>query len=284
MNFQGLIDKKNIFLLFGCYCNNAKYILDEKYSTTINDYSETFHKMIFGALINIAKKSNVTNISAIEIENELSLFKTSIDIWNINKGFEYIENAIEATKDKLHNVGLYRDAVRKYSILRNANDILKIDISFVYEEYDELDTNDKRLQEKINKMNSFNKMTSIQLLSCINEKYNSFKSLWKDTFSDNYSFHVGDNIEERIQEHKNQNNAWGYPFQSGYMTTVFRGMRPKKFLIRSSISGGGKLIQIKINKIALLIRNYKVIKEGCIGEGCKILIPRAIISNIVRNA
>ena len=240
MNFQGLIDKKNIFLLFGCYCNNPKYILDEKYTTTINDYSETFHKMIFGALMNIAKKSNVNTISAIEIENELSLFKTSIDVWNVNKGFEYIESAIEATKDKLHNIGLYRDAVRKYSILRNANDMLKIDISFVYEEYDELDTNDKRLQEKINKMEKFNKMTSVQLLGCINEKYNSFKSLWKDTFSDNYSFHVGDNIEERIQEHKNQNDAWGYPFQSGYMTTIFRGMRFKKFLIRSSISGGGK--------------------------------------------
>jgi hypothetical protein len=87
LEFQGLIDKRNIWLLFGVYCNNPKLILDDKYKTTVGDYNERFHKMVFGALINIAKKSNMNKITAVEIENELSLFKTSIDIWNVNNGF-----------------------------------------------------------------------------------------------------------------------------------------------------------------------------------------------------
>lgn len=240
MEFVNLIDKRNIYMLFGVYCNAPKLILDDKYKTVATDYSERFHKMIFGALVNIAKKSNMNKITAVEIENELSLFKTSIDIWNVNNGFEYIENAIEETKDKVYNVDLYRDNVRKYSILRNARDELKMDISYLYEEYDELDTTDVRLQEKINKMEKFNNMKSRDVLASITSKYLNFKSVWNDSFSDNYNFHIGDNIDELVEDLKSQDNAWGYPFQSAYLTTIFRGMRGKKFMVRSSISGGGK--------------------------------------------
>jgi len=48
------VDKKAIFLLFGCYCINPRLILDGKYATNVNDYPENFHKMIWGALANIA--------------------------------------------------------------------------------------------------------------------------------------------------------------------------------------------------------------------------------------
>lgn len=240
MKFQGLTDKRNIYLLFGVYCNNPKMISDDKYKTCPSDYNDKFHKMIFGSLLNISKKSNVSKITAVEIENELSLFKTSIDIWNSNNGFEYIESAIVETKDKAHNIDLYRDEVRKYSILRNAQQELGMDISFIYEEYDDLDTTDMRLREKKIKMEKFNDMKSRDVSALINNKYLNFKNMWDDNFSDNYSFHIGDGIDERLEEHKNQDNSWGYPFQSGYLTTIFRGMRGKKFMVRSSISGGGK--------------------------------------------
>lgn len=240
MEFQGLIDKRNIHMLFGVYCNNPKYILDENYRTSESDYSETFHKKIWGALINIAKKSNVNKITAVEIENELSLFKTSLDIWNVNNGFNYIERAIQLTNGKENNVDLYRDNVRKYSVLRNAVEQVGMDISFIYEEYDELNTFDPKLNEKIQKMNKFYEMSSNDVLKLIVNKMADFKNSWNDQFSDNYSFRVGDGITERLKEHKNQENAWGYPFQSKYMTTIFRGMRGKKFMVRSSISGGGK--------------------------------------------
>lgn len=241
MKFQGLTDKRNIYLLLGCYCNNPKFILDDKYKTCPSDYPEKFHKIIFGAIFNIAKKSNANKITGVEIENELSSFKTSLDIWNVNNGFDYIEGAIKETKDKTYNVDLYRDEVRKYSILRNAVEELGLDISFIYEEFDELDTTDLRLKEKQAKMEKFMNMKSIEVSALINNKYLNFKNMWDDKFSDNYSFHIGDDIDERLESHRNQDDSWGYPFQSGYMTTAFRGMRGKKFMIRSSISGGGRI-------------------------------------------
>jgi len=228
MEIVGLQDKRNIYLLLGCYCNNPRLALDEKYQTTEADYSESFHKMIWGAIVNIAKKGNVTKISPMEIENEISQFSSALNLWKNNDGWNYIDKAITDSEDKLLNIGFYQDIVRKYSILRNASELLKLDISFLYDENDE------------NKLEIFNTLSSNDVISQINNKFIEFKGLWKNTFGDSYSFHVGDNIENRISEHKNQSNTYGYPFQSGYMTTIFRGMRPKKLFIRSSISGGCK--------------------------------------------
>ena len=228
INFSQQVDKKAIFLLFGCYCINPRLILDEKYATNANDYPENFHKMIWGALVNIAKKGNVEKISPIDIENEIAQFDTAMSLWKNNNGWEYVEEAISMASDKIMNVGKYYDDVRKYSIIRNASENLKLDVSFIYDESDETI------------LATFNELTSEDVLSAINNKFLEFKSLWKNAFGDNYSFHVGDGIMDRIEEHKKQENVYGYPFQSGYMTTIFRGMRPKKFFIRSSISGGGK--------------------------------------------
>lgn len=228
MDVIGLTDKRNIFLLFGVYCNNPRLILDKKYETNINDYNETFHRMIWGAMYNIAKKSNVKKITPIEIENELSQFPNTLNLWKTNDGWKYIEKAIEETEDKISNVSLYYENVRKYSILRMAIEKLKMDITFIYDENDEY------------KMNLFNEMDSKKVLRLILNRFDEFKNMWKSNFDDNYSFHPGESIKERLEIHKKQDSSYGYPFQSGYMTTIFRGMRPKKFIVRSSISGGGK--------------------------------------------
>ena len=46
INFSQQVDKKAIFLLFGCYCINPRLILDEKYATNANDYPENWMKFI----------------------------------------------------------------------------------------------------------------------------------------------------------------------------------------------------------------------------------------------
>lgn len=228
MNFKEQVDKRAIFNLLGCYCCNPKLILNDKYSTCVEDYPEAFHRTIWGAITNIARKGNIAKITALEIQNELVQYESAKKIWESNNGWDYIENAIEYTKDKLDNIAQYYDDVRKYSILRDAQESLKLDISFLYDENDEL------------KLEKFNGMTSDEVLTAITNKQLDFNNKWNKSYGDNYSFKVGDGIKERLNEHKEQNNTWGYPFQSAYMTTVYRGMRPKKFIIRSSISGGCK--------------------------------------------
>lgn len=228
INFSQQVDKKAIFLLIGCYCNKPRSILNEKYSTSVNDYPEPFHKMIWGAIVNIAKKGNVEKITPLDIENEISQFETSLSIWKNNNGWDYIQDAIEMTKDKTLNIGKYYDDVRKYSIIRNANENLKLDVSFIYNENDD------------DILGIFHQMTSEDVLNEIYNKFTEFKSMWRYAFGDNYSFHAGDGMRSLLEEYKKQEDVYGYPFQSAYLTTVYRGMRKKKFIIRSSISGGGK--------------------------------------------
>jgi len=151
-----------------------------------------------------------------------------MSLWKNNNGWEYIEEAVAMASDKLVNVGKYYDDTRKYSIIRNASEELKIDITFIYDENDG------------SKIEKFNEMTSMDVINAITDRFLDFKSMWKDSFGDNYSFKVGDGIKDRLQEHKGQVDTYGYPFQSAYLTTVYRGMKRKKFIIRSSVTGGGK--------------------------------------------
>lgn len=226
--FLGSQDKRNIYLLFGCYCINPKLITNEKTKTVEYDYPETFHKMIWAALHNMVKKSNILNINPMDIENEISQSKKALEVWKDNDGWEYITKAIEDADGKLDNVEYYRDIVRKYSVLRSIHEHLKMDVSFIYDENDEV------------KLDKFNNMTSSDLISVINSKTIDFKNKWDNKFGDGYAFHISEDIRDRVKEHKEQNNTFGYPFQSGYLTTICRGLKPKKLLIRSSHTGGGK--------------------------------------------
>ena len=78
MKFEGLIDKRNIRMLLGVYCNKPEYVM--KYETTLADYPEKFHKIVFGAIHNIAVKNTVGTITVLDIENEISFSKSSMTI------------------------------------------------------------------------------------------------------------------------------------------------------------------------------------------------------------
>lgn len=225
---KGQIDKRNIYLLLGCYCNEPRALLKDETSTKSEDYPELFHNIIFSALLNIVYKGNITKITPIEIENEISQFPNALEVWKINNGFEYIESAIEDTKTLIDNIGFYRDTVRKYSILRSATEDLKLDLSFIYDENN----------EKI--LSKFNTLTSDDVLKLINERFQNFKDLWKNISSENDSFKISDNIENLIELYKTRETSYGYPFQSGYLTRCFGGYREQKYYLFSSQTGGGK--------------------------------------------
>lgn len=57
-------------------------------------------------------------ITVLDIENEISHSKTAMDIWNVNRGIEYITSAIEDTVDLIGNIEkLLGTSVEKYSII-----------------------------------------------------------------------------------------------------------------------------------------------------------------------
>lgn len=229
MDVKGLVDKRNIFMLFGCYCNEPKLVVDKRYETTGVEYGEVFHKLIWGAINNIARRANMGKITSVDIQNELSTSEEALGVWKLNDGARYIERAIEETVDKTVNVANYHDTVKKYAIMRSANTNLGLDTSFIYNE------NDEGLME------SFSKMSHKEVLIKINERFTQFKGEWNSAgMQDAYGFHAGEDVEGLVEKYKRKDSSYGYPHQSKYLTTIFRGMRPKKFMLRSCPSGNGK--------------------------------------------
>lgn len=225
--FANMVDKRNIFMLLGCYCNNPKLVVEEKTKTNMNDYPEDFHKYIFGAINNLARKG-YSKITSAEIEGEMSPFNNCMEIWKKNNGVEYIEEAIEHTQDKLLNAEMYRENVRKYSIIRTAKQELRLDISFIYDE------------EDLNKMTIFNNFSSKDVLKLINERLTSYKDMWLDDFSNERKYSAGDGVDELLEKFQKQEDTYGFTFQNAYLNTIFRGTRNSKLYVFSSKSGGGK--------------------------------------------
>lgn len=224
---KGQIDKRNIYLLFGCYCNSPRCVLNEESSTKLEDYPELFHSLIFGAITNIVKKGNVTKITPMDIENEVSAFPNALKVWKNNNGFEYVQNAIEDSKNVIDNVVHYRDNVRKYSIIRHATNDLKMNLDFIYDENDD---------EVLSK---FNSMTANEVLNIINNKILDFKDCWSNRSADVKNFDIGDGLDELITQFKTK-SGYGYPFQSGYLTRVFGGLEPRRYYLFSGGTGVGK--------------------------------------------
>lgn len=258
---KGQIDKRNIYLLLGCYCNEPKTMLNNKTQTKHEDYPEVFHATIFGAMLNIVHKGNINKISPIDIENEISQFPKALEVWKLNKGFEYIENAIEDTKELGLNIESYRDTVRKYSILRHATQDLKIDLSSIYDENDD------------NILSKFNAIKSMDLITIINNKIMDFKEIWQDNFGENKSFKIGDGLKKLITKYQTEESC-GYPFQSKLLTSAFNGMLNKNYTIVSSKSGGGKsriAIAEALNLSSLGYYEWKTKKWISTGEKLPVL-------------
>ena len=214
--------------MLGCYCRNPRLVLDKNCETFDFDYPEKFHRIIWGAILNLAKKGNIESIDSFEIETELSYSVEALECWKQNDGWNYVEQAIEMVEDKVDNAPSYRDDVRKYSIIRNANEQFKFDTNFIYNE------KDKEKSEK------FQSMTSKDVINAFKDRFLDFENKFSALNQDGYAFKAGDRVKELIELYSSKDDSFGYPFQSAYLTTIFRGMRPKKFIIRSSISGGGK--------------------------------------------
>lgn len=227
MNFIEMTDKRNILLLLGCYCNDPKLALSEETTTTPSDYPEEFHRTIFGAVYNLAKKGSSV-ITSTEIENEISPFNGCLTLWEKNDGQRYIEIAKEETQNKILNCKVYRENVRKYSLIRSAKEQMGMDISFIYDE------------EDINKMTIFNNLSSKDIMKLILDKFTNYKDQWNDTFNTDLSYKMGEGARDLIDRFKKQEDIFGFPFQNDFMNTITKGMRGSKLLINSSKSGGGK--------------------------------------------
>lgn len=228
INSTDIQDKMSIMQVLGCLIQKPSIILEGEFPIDSLDFEERFHKIIFGAINNLAWKG-VTNIDVFQIDEHLSNFDKQYIIFQDNDGIDYLSNITQMAK--IENFLYYYKRMKKFSLLRDISRGGQ-DISEIYDPQ-EFDPN---LSEE--KMQKFNDMTIEDILSFYEMKTVSLKSKYL-TDGENIKEHAGDG-GRKLKEELKKTPEMGAPMQSKIMNTVARGSRKKKLYMRSAPTGFGK--------------------------------------------
>lgn len=224
-----LQDKTSIIQVLGNLLKQPSLLSEtDKYQLENSDFPERFHKVIFAAINNLFQ-NGVTEIDEIEIDGFLSQHNIQYEIFNQNKGIEYLQSIQELSKES--NFEYYYERLKKFSLIREM-DGLGFDISEVYDETLMNPREREELQKK------FDEMSISEILMIYDAKLLEVKEKFESD-SDAKGVHASDGIHELLDRLEESPDI-GLPMNSEMLTSILRGSRRKKFYLKSSISGGGK--------------------------------------------
>ena len=224
------VDITSIMQVIGCVYNNPS-LLDytDKYTITENDFPDDFHKIAFGAIYKIyelgAERITLENIS-----DFLSSRPKSEATFKQQKGEEWLLKVADAAIPSAFDY--YYSRLKKFSLLR-AYDSYGIDISFIYDPDNILDTKKKQLQE-----DKLDNSTLEELAAIVDNRIEEIRMQYVDDVNGE-AYQAGDGIFDLIDRLKKYPEV-GVPLYGPLINTVTRGARLKKFYLRSAPTGVGK--------------------------------------------
>lgn len=223
------IDTTAILQVIGCVFN-APSLLDntDKYSINEEDFVEDFHKVVFGTIYNIyATGSAVTLDTVIDYLAVRPKYKA---IFDQNKGIEYLTQVSNiATVDTFN---YYYSRMKKMTLLR-AYDNFGLDVSFIYDPVNILDTKKKQMQE-----DWLDSHTLVEISTLIDNKIDEIKNKYVEDDLD-AGYHASDGMISLVEELELHPEI-GVPLYGPLINTVTRGARLRKFYLRSAATGIGK--------------------------------------------
>lgn len=224
------VDVTSIMQVIGCVYNNPSLLdITDKYVITEQDFANDFHKIAFGAIYKVYELGAKT-ITLENISDFLSSRPKNEAIFKQQKGEEWLlkvsESAIPSAFD------YYYSRLKKMSLLR-AYDNYGIDVSFIYDPDNILDSKKKQLQEE-----ELDNSTLEQIANKVDAMIDNIRMQYvDDVFGEAYQ--AGDGIFDLIDRLKEYPEV-GVPLYGPLINTVTRGARLKKFYLRSAPTGVGK--------------------------------------------
>ncbi len=215
--------------VIGSVFNDPKILEEQdKYIIREEDFTEEFHKIVFGAMYNIMTLGGSVNLET--IVDYLSTRPKFYGIFQQNKGVEYITKASEfATRDTFN---YYYNRLKKMTLLR-AYDNHGVDVSFLYDPANVIDTKKKQEQEE------WLDNTSVKdIVNLIDERIDRIKSEYADNECGE-GYQIGEGALDLIERFKEAPEV-GIPLYGPLINTVTRGARLRKFYLRSAATGLGK--------------------------------------------
>ena len=224
------VDTTAIMQVIGCVYNNPKLLeFTDKYTVVDEDFADTFHKTVFGAIYKL-HELGASSISLETISDFLSERPKSKAVYETNKGEEWLLKVSDAAMPSTFDY--YYQRLKKFSLLR-AFDNCGIDVSDIYDPDNILDMKKKQQQEDI-----LDNSTLQQIANRVDEKIEAIRLQYvDDSFGE--ASQAGEGIMDLIDKFK-QTPEVGVPLYGNLINTVARGARLKKFYLRSAPTGVGK--------------------------------------------
>lgn len=216
--------------VIGCVFNTPQLLeFTDKYSIVDEDFADSFHQTIFGAIYKI-HELGANKITLESISDFLATRPKSAAIYKEGKGEEWLlkvsANSMPSAFD------YYYGRLKKFSLLR-AYDNCGIDITDIYDADNILDMKKKQLQEDM-----LDNSTLEQIADKVDAKIDAIRLQYvDDAFGE--AQQAGEGILALIQKFKDHPEV-GVPLYGPLINTVTRGARLKKFYLRSAATGVGK--------------------------------------------
>lgn len=262
------VDTTSIIQVIGNVYNHPSLLdQDEKYIVTENDFTDKFHRIIFGAIYKLhelgAKKITLENIS-----DFLSSRPKSEAIYTSQKGEEWLLNA--SKNADIDSFDYYYSRLKKMSLLRAYNNC-GIDVTDIYDPDNILDSKKKQRQEEY-----LDNSTLEDIATRVDKKINAIKLEYVDAaFGESVQAAEGiDNLIDKFKEHPEV----GIPLYGPLINTVTRGARLKKFYLRSAASGTGKALPN--DQIIPTPSGYKTVGE--VKEGDYLFTENSNVTKVVK--
>ena len=223
------VDVSAIIQVIGCIYQNPSLLDNENYFFYEDDFTEDFHKILFGSIYNL-HALGAKEVSINTIEDYLKDRPQSLATYKAHKGAEYLQKISENIQ--LSTFDYYYQKMKKMTLLRMYNKA-GMDLSWLYDEDNILDAKKKQAQEDWLDNNSLEEISNK-----INARIENIKQKYVDDFQGEAA-QAGDNILELL-ESLQKTPEYGYPLFGPLINTVTRGARLKKFYLRSAAAGTGK--------------------------------------------
>ena len=134
------VDLTAVMQVIGCVYNNPSLLeFTDKYTIVDEDFSDEFHRTVFGAIYKI-HELGANKINLQQIEDFLNSRPKSAALFKVNKGEEWLMKVSETCTPSAFDY--YYNRLKKFTLLR-AYDNCGIDVSDIYDADNILDTKKK---------------------------------------------------------------------------------------------------------------------------------------------
>ena len=219
-----------IQVIGGIFLNNA--LLDNiNYNFNEDDFTEEFHKILFGSLYNLHVLGD-NKITIQSIGDYLAQRPKSLAVYKANKGDEYLQKISEHTQ--LASFDYYYNRMKKMTLLRMYAKI-GMNLSWLYDTDNIFDLKKKQAQE-----DWLDNTPLEEIAEIIDNKIIDIRLKYVDNATQE-SINAGEGALELLDKLKETPEV-GVPLYGHLINTITSGARLKKLYLRSAATGIGKAL------------------------------------------